>query len=182
MGKAYTDIDPEFLRVFRIDEMTGLFNRLYFMERVREDMVRSQRYGWAMTLVVLSVDDFETLVETSGRVHADQLLASVGTMIHDFFRDTDIVGRIDDAVFALWLPGTTLCGARTIANRLQDRATGLVLADETGNVIQGTCSLGIVEYDAPRYAEVPDLIEAAYATLAQAKATGPGQVAVAPRK
>lgn len=180
-GDANVEVkDSEMLRLIRIDEMTGLYNRVYFLDRVRDDMLRSERYGWPLSLLMLSVDHFEKFRETYGHIIGDSIAAAVADMIRKFARNTDIVGRYDTAKFALLLPGTAGEGAESIAERLHHRITSHLFSNSSGEAIQVTCSVGLSEFQ-ERFEETADFIAAADAALAQAESQGGNRWIVAPK-
>lgn len=163
--------DPEVLHIVRLDDMTGLYNREYFLERVHEDRLRSRRYGWPLCVLLLSLDRFDAFRAEHGSLSSDNMLASIASMLRKSARDTDLAARFDDATFALLLPGTWAAGAEVIARRMRDRVSGHLLASEQGDVLQVTCSQGIAEY-VPEEKEVDDLVGNARRSLRLAQESG----------
>src|SRR5262245_11669478 len=93
--------EENLLRLMRTDEMTGLYKASYFRERVQEDLRRSQRYGWPLTVALISIDDFPNLRERFGPVKCSSVVATVASMIRKGSRETDLAARVDDACFGL---------------------------------------------------------------------------------
>lgn len=163
--------ESEVLRLIRIDEMTGLYNRVYFLDRVRDDMLRSERYGWPLSLLILSVDRFDEIRNQYGQIISDNVAVTVAGMIRKFARNTDIVGRVETARFTLLLPGTSGEGAETIAERLHNRITSHLFSTRAGDPIHVTCSLGVAEFQ-DNYEQVADFVQAAESALLQSESAG----------
>jgi diguanylate cyclase (GGDEF)-like protein len=172
--------DSEVLRLIRIDEMTGLYNKVYFLDRVRDDMLRSERYGWPLSLLMISVDDFEKIKESYGQIISDNVAVTVADMIRKFARNTDIVGRYDTAKFSLLLPGTAGEGAESIAERLRHRITSHLFSTSTGEPIQVTCSLGLSEFH-DSFKDVHDFVTAGETARLLAEGKGGNRWMVAPQ-
>lgn len=173
--------ESEVLRLIRIDEMTGLYNKVYFIERVRDDMLRSERYGWPLSLLVLSIDQFDKIRADYGPIIGDNIAVTVADMVRKFARNTDIVGREDIAKFAILLPGTAGAGAETIAERLHRRITSHLFSTKSGQPIQVTCSLGLSEFD-ESFADTESFLGAAEAAREAAVLAGGNRWHVAPKR
>jgi diguanylate cyclase (GGDEF)-like protein len=59
-----------------------------------------------LTLVLLDLDDFETLNNTLGRHIGDLVLKIIGWTIQNVLRDKNAIARIDGDRFAMLLPET----------------------------------------------------------------------------
>jgi PleD family two-component response regulator len=49
----------ELLQLARVDALTGLYNRGYFLERLAQDMQRAQRYAQPLCLLLFDLDHFK---------------------------------------------------------------------------------------------------------------------------
>ena len=61
----------------RTDELTGLNNRRYFMEMLRTEFRRAERYGEAFVLVMVDIDHFKRVNDTYGHLMGDRALVTV---------------------------------------------------------------------------------------------------------
>lgn len=103
------------------DCLTGLHNRRYFEERLREEgarAVRSVNYSFAVVLV--DVDDFKVVNDTQGHATGDEVLSAVARFLTDSVREVDIVCRIGGDEFALLLPNTDEPGCEVVVRRLRE--------------------------------------------------------------
>lgn len=168
-SSVQADVGPV-LHLLRIDEMTGLFIRPYFLERVRDDMFRAERYGWPVSLVILSIEKLDEIQSRLGQLVRDNLIATTATMIRKFARNTDIACRYGKDQFALLLPGAAADGAATIAERLHHRLTTHLFETPEGRALTIECHLGVAEFHSGMR-EVTDFLAAAEHALQQAQST-----------
>ena len=100
------------------DGLTGAYCADYFNARIHEEVRRSARYNQSFTLSLVDLVGFEEFQHTYGRVKAEMLLERLAEVIRLTLRGTDIVGRIESALFAVILPSAAEDDARAVAERL----------------------------------------------------------------
>lgn len=88
--------------------------------RLDVEVARSLRSGQPLALLHADLDHFTGINDGHGHPVGDEVLASVGRLLRDDARPTDVVGRVGGEEFALLLPGSTLDEARTVAERLRE--------------------------------------------------------------
>jgi diguanylate cyclase (GGDEF)-like protein/PAS domain S-box-containing protein len=103
----------------RTDELTGLFNRRYFMQRLVQELARYRRHGRAASVVLFDFDHFKRTNDTHGHSAGDQVLVSVGTMLREKLRTSDVPARLGGEEFALLLPDTELEEATRVAEKIR---------------------------------------------------------------
>ena len=101
------------------DELTGVFNRRYLMETIRNEKKRSERSGSVFSLCILDVDLFKQVNDTYGHMVGDTVLQSIARAAEDALRETDYFGRYGGEEFALVLTGTESDGALITAERVR---------------------------------------------------------------
>src|SRR5215470_7535722 len=106
------------LQVFRgmayRDPLTGLWNRRYFEERLKEEASRSERAGSGRRFSVLVVDmnDFKTVNDRYGHQTGDALLKWTGEFLTTHLRTHDVACRTGGDEFTVLLPDVSAedCG------------------------------------------------------------------------
>ncbi len=106
------------------DALTGLKNRRALLERLGEEVSRSQRYGGPLSLVMIDVDQFKPFNDTFGHPAGDAVLEQVARVLGDHSRATDFVARYGGEEFAILLPSTDREGALVLAERFRRAVEG----------------------------------------------------------
>jgi diguanylate cyclase (GGDEF)-like protein len=150
------------------DPLTDLPNRTLFMERVREELARSE--GEAAAVLFIDVDDFKTVNDSLGHGVGDALLVSVAERLRSCVRPEDIVARLGGDEFAIMIPGVSdpLAQGRRVARRILD---GFRMPVQAGpELVSVHLSVGIAD---SRHGEDGDeLVRNADVAMYQAKSKG----------
>ena len=101
------------------DPLTGMGNRRYLIERLREEMDRSRRKGKPLTVALLDIDHFKSVNDDFGHDVGDRLLCRIGEAITESLRDYDVCGRWGGEEFLLFFPETDLDAAREVCERVR---------------------------------------------------------------
>ena len=101
------------------DELTGLYNRRYLNERLREEVERARRYRYPISCLMIDIDRFKEINDAYGHQVGDKVLAELGKLLRNTTRVVDIVARYGGEEFLIILPMTNLKGARTVAERIR---------------------------------------------------------------
>lgn len=102
------------------DYLTGLHNRRYFEERIREECARASRtVGYCFSVVLIDVDDFKTINDTLGHAVGDDVLESVARFIQHGVRESDVVCRLGGDEFAVLLAHTPEAGCEVVIQRMR---------------------------------------------------------------
>lgn len=59
------------------DPLTGTFNRRYLDRRLNEEIVRAQRYGTSLAVLMLDIDHFKQINDRYGHQVGDQVLVTL---------------------------------------------------------------------------------------------------------
>jgi len=125
------------------DELTGLLNRRGFVQRLDQELSRSQRTGQPLTVVLLDVDNFKDINDRYGHYVGDMILRCYAQSMVREFRQHDLLARYGGEEFVLLLPETLLGEARNAVEKLSRRIRREPLASG-GNCIElPTFSAGI---------------------------------------
>ncbi len=159
------------------DQLTNLLNRGAFTREVEERLAdaRFASGGARGSLLVIDADNFKHINDTYGHDHGDAALQTIARAIRGVLRSADRVGRIGGEEFAVFLPGTSLVVAQTVAERLRLAVHEAEFLPQ-GRRHQLTVSVGGAAYD--RYLPFAELFRLADQQLYAAKQNGRNCVAV----
>ena len=71
------------------DELTDLFNRRHFQERLHMEILRAHRYGQSLSLGTFDVDLFKRINDTRGHAEGDRVLVGLGRVLRSIIRTAD---------------------------------------------------------------------------------------------
>ena len=89
----------------RHDQLTGLPNRLEFLERLPRALARARRQKTLLAVGILDLDDFKPVNDTWGHAAGDVILQELGRRLSTALRETDFVARLGGDEFAFLLEG-----------------------------------------------------------------------------
>lgn len=165
----------EHRRLATIDPLTGLHNRRAFLELLRVELERAQRYELPLSLVLLDVDHFKAINDRRGHSAGDQVLCALGLLLRRELRTPDISARWGGEEFVVALPSTDAASGESLAERLRGAVQALDIPHPDG-AIAVTASFGLAIY---RPGESPEmLIDRADRAMYAAKASGRNRVVV----
>jgi diguanylate cyclase (GGDEF)-like protein len=107
------------------DPMTGLGSKRAFDERIAAELTRNKRYGHSFSLAMLDLEGFESAVDRHGQAAADEALREIARIIRSNTRAIDACFRIASDELAIVMPGTSLEGAVTVAERCRAQLESL---------------------------------------------------------
>ncbi len=160
------------------DELTGLLNRRALDMRLAEEVARAERYGTALSLLVLDLDRFKQVNDQMGHAAGDALLRAVGVLLRSELRTTDLAARYGGDEFALALPEVTKTGAWAVAEKICASLRRLTVDSGSGVRVSTTCSVGVASFG-DSFSDPESLMRAADTALYAAKAAGRNRVELA---
>jgi diguanylate cyclase (GGDEF)-like protein len=156
------------------DALTGLANRRTLDERLDEELDRAQRHGTHLSLVLVDIDDFKKVNDRFGHQCGDDVLRAIAPVFAGSLRELDLAGRFGGEEFALVLPGTTLAGARRVAEQVRKAFAQIAVEGPSGELVHVTASFGASEF--PSCPSIKALIAKADVALYEAKRAGKNRV------
>jgi diguanylate cyclase (GGDEF)-like protein len=101
------------------DDLTQLYNRRHFEERLTQEWSRAMRGEEILSVVIVDLDDFRLINDTAGHEVGDRVLRFVGQIMASTCREHDLAFRLGGDEFGYLLPGTGRSGAKALMKRLQ---------------------------------------------------------------
>lgn len=154
----------------RIDSLTGLFLRRYFLELAQNEFDLYARKKQPFSILMLDLDFFKRVNDQFGHACGDKVLICFAQLMKESLRKTDVVARWGGEEFIVLLPNTRLKEAVEIAKLINMHTRNKKMACET-NTITITVSIGVIEMH-DEFEHLQTMITQADELLYQAKNNG----------
>jgi diguanylate cyclase (GGDEF)-like protein/PAS domain S-box-containing protein len=168
------NLQEELTRKAHTDDLTGVYNRRYFKERLQKEICKARRSENPLSLIMIDVDFFKSINDRFGHDSGDKALQRITTVCREALRGDDIFGRLGGEEFAVILPNLTLYKAKQVAERLR-----MMVESERiragRSTIRITVSIGLCQFGG-EITESEALLKAADEALYEAKQKGRNQV------
>ncbi len=135
------------------DELTGLFNKRYFMDRLKEEVARARRNKQCLSLIFCDIDHFKKINDTYGHSVGDLVLMEIGGILAgqidelnviSRLRKSDIVARYGGEEFVVILPETDESGGFLVAEKMRNAIEKHIFRIEKSEV-KLTMSFGVAD-------------------------------------
>jgi diguanylate cyclase (GGDEF)-like protein len=148
------------------DPLTGLSNRRYLQDQLRQALGIYKRYETPFALLILDVDGLKRVNDSKGHQAGDRALVQVATAMRRTLRTTDTAARIGGDEFCVLATNQNATAAEPLAQRIVDAVDA-----ETGDDSPIGISIGVVS--CPEHGDDTDaLLEMADQAMYRAKAGG----------
>ena len=114
------------------DGLTGLFNRGHLMELAAREYQRALRHRSPLIVLMIDVDRFKAVNDSSGHVAGDQALLAVARMLREQTRSFDLAGRYGGDEFVVVLVDCTHAYAFEVIRRLHQAARAISVPTDAG--------------------------------------------------
>ncbi|NLY74044.1 MAG: sensor domain-containing diguanylate cyclase [Firmicutes bacterium] len=140
-AKLYINLNKLYHKAI-LDGLTGLYNRHFLMQRLKEELKKTYRYKQSLSLIFTDIDLFKQVNDQFGHQAGDRLLAEFADLIKKSIREYDMACRFGGEEFIILLPQTDLESALSLAERLREK-TAATLFNVNKTKIRITASFGI---------------------------------------
>jgi diguanylate cyclase (GGDEF)-like protein len=155
------------------DALTGMQNRRYFDEALRQYLDAFGRIGKPVGLMIFDLDHFKQVNDTHGHDVGDEVLRSVANCLKDMTRYHDVVSRMGGEEFAVVAPNMNIDMLTRLAERIRKGIAAMPIL--SGNVrLRVTSSVGLAVWDGKESAE--EFLRRADMLLYEAKRQGRNRV------
>jgi diguanylate cyclase (GGDEF)-like protein len=145
------------------DELTGLYNRRFFLNRLQWECDRAKRYQRPLACLMIDVNGFKQVNDKLGHLIGDTVLKQVAEELKTLLRQSDILARFGGDEFIIALPETSYAQAASVAEKLRQIAIPVAEGTQKG-VPEVSLSVGVSQIAEAR--ESPrDILEAADQSL-----------------
>ncbi len=135
-----TELQRELAVQARTDPLTGAMNRRAMVEAALRETARSMRYGRALSMIMMDIDNFKNLNDTRGHVAGDRALQALVCRVKAALRQHDMLARMGGEEFAILLPDTAEMPALVIAERVRQAVADLEVPFESGPIKLTICA------------------------------------------
>jgi diguanylate cyclase (GGDEF)-like protein len=156
------------------DVLTGLYTRRYFTELAGKEYGRALRYHTPLAAMMMDLDHFSDLNESSGHLIGDEVLQRVAAICRNGLRRIDLVARWDGETFAFLLPETEQESAFRVAERLRKTIASDSLQTSRG-AVGVTASFGLSMLESGQR-NLEELLGHAAQALCEAKQAGRNRI------
>lgn len=145
------------------DELTGLHNRRFFLNRWEWECDRAKRYGRPLACLMVDVNGFKQVNDRLGHPAGDLVLRQVAQELQVLLRQSDILARFGGDEFIIALPETSVSQAELVAEKLRQVHIRVPEGVDSG-LASVSLSVGLGRIDA-EHANPQDVLEAADQSL-----------------
>jgi diguanylate cyclase (GGDEF)-like protein len=160
-------------KMAQTDALTGLLNRRAFEEILRRELLRCERSGGVMGLMLIDLDYFKQVNDSLGHFAGDDVLRRIATALRESTRPSDVLARYGGEEFVVLLRNAALEESRVAAERIRQRIANV---GELPGSVTLTGSIGVAVSE-PRDSTTDFLLRADEA-LYRSKREGRNQVSV----
>jgi diguanylate cyclase (GGDEF)-like protein len=152
------------------DQLTGLWNRRNFDQRMDGSIAHALRHGDTFSLLLIDIDHFKNVNDYYGHLAGDGVLKRFGEVLTERLRQNDVAARWGGEEFVILADGATLENTRVMAEQVRES----IAATTFSPVARVTVSIGIAEYQPGETGD--DLLKRADKALYAAKRNGRNRV------
>jgi len=159
-----------FKSLSRIDGLTGISNRLHFIEQAEAALAYARKSNQDVCLALFDLDHFKSINDRFGHATGDFVLKRAATVCREYLRRSDIFGRFGGEEFSVLLPGCRLEEAREQAEKLR-QTINAIKTEHRGVTVTVSASFGIACCSVSGY-DLARLMAHADAALYRSKRAG----------
>ena len=128
------------------DELTQLFNRRYFFERLERELETTKAFQRPLSVIAMDLDGLKEINDNHGHRTGDEVLRNVGHFLLGQTRASDAPARIGGDEFAIILPDTPAPKAEVLMTRLGERLASIDVLYGNDIALTVRASLGCATY------------------------------------
>ena len=152
------------------DTLTGLPNRMLFMDRLEQSLIRAKRHKTLVGVMFIDLDRFKRVNDTLGHASGDLLICEVAKRLQEMVRADDIVARLGGDEFVVVINDVVaLNPILQVVEKMLAAVTRPYKLD--GREIFSSCSIGVSVYPNDGATSV-DLLKHADSAMYHAKNGG----------
>lgn len=173
---ANAEWEDRLFRQAHYDSLTGLPNRLAFVDRLKQSIIRARRQGNVLGILFVDLDNFKLVNDSLGHQVGDRFIQIIAERFKACLRAEDSVARLGGDEFVITALGSedhelTVASLSRMAERVL--AAAMESVNIEGHDLRGSASVGIALY--PKDGEdAEELVRNADTAMYHAKNLGRG--------
>lgn len=136
------DLEAKLKDVSHRDSITGLYNKMYFVDRLESTVDRAVLKGDTSAAMYIDIDKFSTIKWEVGINNSDTVLCSVASYLKSAIQEEDTLAQIGESSFAWIRPNINSEEALAVAEKFRSEIEQLIIDAHTQTVTV-TVSIGI---------------------------------------
>jgi diguanylate cyclase (GGDEF)-like protein/PAS domain S-box-containing protein len=157
------------------DELTGVYNRRYFFEIIRQCWELAIRYGHPLSFLMLDIDHFKRINDLYGHGNGDTVLKNICGLVSESIRTVDFFARLGGEEFGILLPETEIEGAVNMAERIRTTIEQQAVFSFEDNRVSITVCIGVASLNTD-IRDIDTLLKSADNALYRAKRSGRNRI------
>ena len=160
------------------DELTGLYNRRCFFDKIKEQMALGHRHNFKVACILIDIDHFKKINDTNGHQAGDEVLKKIGRLLKSCKREGELIARFGGEEFVLCLFNTSSESAYLAAERFRNLLGAYDFSSPLCPDLRLTVSIGVAVYPHNGLFTIDDLLKAADKALYRSKRDGRNRVTI----
>ncbi|MDD2202372.1 MAG: GGDEF domain-containing protein [Firmicutes bacterium] len=178
LDAPYEVIFAELKRSAVLDGLTGIYNRVGFMQLSKEEMSAAEESGVTLGLLMLDLDKFKRVNDTYGHLAGDDVLKQFANILRASVKASDIAARLGGDEFVILLKDVNEEEMKAAVDRVRRRVKSWTQASEVASGLD--VSIGGAIWAPGMSREIDALLRAADEKMyeekeAKAQSLSPGQ-------
>lgn len=136
-------LEQEVINMSVTDPLTGLRNRRYLENRLRESVESRLRYGTDFAIALFDLDHFKAINDAHGHLVGDNILRLFATILHDCVRASDLATRFGGEEFLILFPDSSIDEARQSVERILEHTRQMHRRQDPNAPLAVTVSAGL---------------------------------------
>jgi diguanylate cyclase (GGDEF)-like protein/PAS domain S-box-containing protein len=138
-------LEIELERLSRIDFLTNVNNRRYFVELAENELIRNKRYNSDSAFLMIDIDHFKKVNDKFGHEIGDKALQKITKVCMQTIRATDFMGRLGGEEFGIYLINTEFDEAIEVAERIRENINNIDMKADDQTKLELSVSIGVTK-------------------------------------
>ncbi len=175
LNKQLLESNKQLKKMSLVDQQTGLYNHKFLSEAIEGEFVRSKKFGYSFSVMLLDIDYFKSINDTYGHAIGDMVIKQFSKLLKKLSRKEDLIVRYGGAEFVIISSDTDRLTALSMASRMLN-AINLYNFGTKKRFIKLKVSIGISAFPADIALRGIDVVNNADHALNIAKEEGGNRV------